>query len=60
MTAPNKIKLIFNQQFSLNEIKSFWEEIEVYFPTLDGVAPECKLNQAKSFREKQKVLTINN
>lgn len=55
---PDRIKLIFEKEFTQEEISSFWQEIESYFPSLEESAPPCQLNQAISFRERQKGLTI--
>lgn len=51
---PNSISFSCNQYLKLDEIKKIWDQIEQSLPDLEKPAEPCNLEQAKSFREKQK------
>jgi hypothetical protein len=51
---PNRISLIFKNEFNLEEIANFWREVESCLPDLGKVAEPCQLRAANLFRERQK------
>jgi hypothetical protein len=55
-TMPKEIRLLFRREFSQEEIKNFWQEVENLIPDLGRPAEPCRLNQAKHFRERQRLL----
>ena len=56
----DRIKLVFKKEFNQEQIKTFWQEVESYFPDLKEPSPPCQLRQALLFRAKQSKIINGN